>query len=471
MKKITAIHFVGIKGVGMTPLAVIAKEAGIKVTGSDVPDIYITDAILAAAEISVFSGFAKDHVGKVDLVITTGAHGGFDNVEVIEARSKGISVITQGEAVGLFMSGEPFGRDDISGISIAGCHGKTTTTAMIATMLKIAGKDPSFIVGTGLVPSLGSSGHFGKGKYFVAEADEYATEPKHNKTPKFLWHHPDIAVITNIEYDHPDLYPTFASLVAAYTEFILQVLGACGTVIACGDDPEIRKIIENNKGKFITYGFNSDNNYVLSDIESVIGGMSFHVSQNEEDLGEFTVGVLGEHNTLNGLATIIVGLEKGLSIDKIQKGLLAFKGTKRRLEFVGKTISGAHVFDDYAHHPTEIQKTLKALRERYPQSHIVCVFQPHTFSRTKLLFDQFKGSFKAADAVVLTDIYASQREPFDPTISSKHLAEAMGPATVYFPLLQEVLDYLKKKEYHSDTIVVTMGAGDVYKVAYELVSN
>src|SRR5476651_368276 len=188
MKK-KSIHFVGIKGVGMTPLALVAKEAGFVVSGSDVGEEFITDEILRESEIIPLIGFSSEHIASPDLVITTGAHGGYDNVEVQTAKEKPIPVITAGEAVGQFMAGEVLGRT-FKGISVAGTHGKTTTTAMIATIMKETGFDPSFIIGTGNVGSLGTPGHFGKGKYFVAEADEYATEPKYNKTAKFLWQHP-----------------------------------------------------------------------------------------------------------------------------------------------------------------------------------------------------------------------------------------------------------------------------------------
>lgn len=468
--KINSIHFVGIKGVGMTPLAVIAKQSGMRVTGSDVATTYITDEILKKDGIEVETDFLADHIANVDMVVTTGAHGGYDNEEVRTAREKNIPVLTQGEAVGYFMSGEPLERDDIIGISVVGCHGKTTTTAMIATIFQEAGLDPSFVIGTGFIPSLKSSGHYGKGKYFIAEADEYATEPNYDKTPKFLWQHPQLAVVTNIEYDHPDMYPTLESLIASYQHFMSQVISEGGKLVVCGDDPEIRKIIDNKKGNYITYGFNSDNNYVLSNVESVVGGMQCSVVCKESVLGTLFIPVLGEHNALNALAACIIAFESGLRIEHVQKGLEKFHGTKRRLEFVGHTKSGAHVFDDYAHHPTEIQKTLKAIRDRYQESNIICVFQPHTFSRTKLLFDQFKDSFSDVNTVMLTDIYASKREQFDATVSSRQLADAIGKKALYFPTLEEVKNYLQKNDLGSGTIIITMGAGDVYKIAYQLIS-
>lgn len=470
---IKKIHFVGIKGVGQTPLAIIAKEAGMQVSGSDTAETYITDTLLKKAAIPVEKKFSEKNIKKVDLVITTGAHGGYDNIEVQTAKKMAIPVMTQGEAVGYFMSGKPFNRHDMEGISVVGCHGKTTTTAMIATILQSAKQDPSFVIGTGLVASLGSSGYYGKGKYFVAEADEYATEPVHNKTPKFMWQHPKLAVVTNIEYDHPDLYPTFASLVTAYKKFIAQVFADGGKIVACGDDPEVQKIVKNEKNKIITYGFNSNNDYVVENVASIIGGMEFRVSHQGEPFGTFRINVLGKHNVLNGLASSIVAHELGLSIAKIQQGLADFVGTKRRLEFVGNTQEGAAVFDDYAHHPTEIKKTLEALRERYQNSNIICVFQPHTFSRTKLLFKEFTNAFDAVNTVIFTDIFASAREAFDNTVSSKDLQIAANKKqnALYLPSLDDVTAYFRQEKPKSDTIIVTMGAGNVYQIAYAIITH
>ena len=254
------IHFVGIKGVGMAPLAILAKEAGFTVTGCDIPEEFITDEPLQKAGIQPFQYFSKDHLNNVSLVITTGAHGGFDNEEVQEARRKNIRVMTQGEAVGYFMSGEPFHRVDIEGISVSGSHGKTTTTAMIATLLR--NTDPSYLVGTSSLAPLGLPGRYGKGRYFIAEADEYVTEPTHDSTPKFLWQHPAILVITNIEFDHPDVYNSIDEVRSAFQRFVNQ-LPKDGILIVSGDDRQLSKILTNYPGKKITYGFSPKNDYIL----------------------------------------------------------------------------------------------------------------------------------------------------------------------------------------------------------------
>ena len=467
MKKLK-VHFVGIKGVGMTPLAIIAKEAGFVVTGSDVDQEFITDAALKKCGIVPFVGFSAEHVLSADLVIASGAHK-LDNVEVKAAELAGIQVITQGEAVGIFMKGKLFGKS-FFGISLTGTHGKTTTSAMVATVLKQSGLDPSYVIGTGDVGSLGQPGHFGKGKYFVAEADEYITDPHGDKTIKFMWQHPQIAVITNIEFDHPDVYASVDEVRGAFLQFANQ-LPERGVLIACGDDHEIQKLLQVYPRKAVTYGFNSTNDYVITR-SSISGDQTFFwVSSHGTVLGEFAVLASGDHNARNALAAVIVALELGIQIEKIKKGLLAFRGSKRRLEFLGDLTTGAKVYDDYAHHPTEIQTTLQALRKQYEKKNIVCIFQPHTYSRTKMLFNDFIKSFDVVDRVILTDIYGSQREQVDETVSSKLLSDEMGrrhKEVLYMATLSDVVEYINEKRFRTDTVIVTMGAGDVYKIHGEL---
>lgn len=463
------IHFVGIKGVGMTPLAIIAKEAKCIVTGSDVGDIFITDESLEKASIIPFVGFSKEHVQGVDLVITTGAHGGYDNVEVLEAKAQNIPVITQGQAVGAFMDGSIL-KKPFEGISVAGSHGKTTTTAMIATIFKENKLDPSYLIGTSAIKSLGQPGHFGKGKYFVAEADEYATEPTHDKTPKLLWQHPRIIIFTNIEFDHPDLYKTVGDITKVFLQFANQ-LPQNGNLVACGDDKQIRELLTKYQGECITYGYSPENDFVIKKVHISGPKTFFQVESGNASLGEFSLNVVGEHNALNAVAAVIVALESGLSLDHIKKGLKAFTGTKRRFEFIGNLKSGAYLFDDYGHHPTEIEKTLKAFKQSFPDSKLVCIFQPHTYSRTKSLFKEFSHAFSVADTVILIDIYPSQREQPDSTVSSRLLVEQMHTFTkdvLYLPGNADVVKYINSQNFLENTVIVTMGAGDIYKINQEL---
>lgn len=469
MKKKKSIHFVGIKGVGMTPLAIIAKEAGFNVSGCDIKEEFITDEALKRAKIVLLTEFSKDHVKDVDLVITTGAHGGFDNPEVQYAKYTGIPVMTQGEAVGEFMNGEILSRK-FEGISIAGSHGKTTTTAMLATIFKESGFDPSFIIGTGSIPSLGSPGHYGRGRYFIAEADEYATEPIYDKTPKFLWQHPKIAIFTNIEFDHPDLYKSIDDVREAFLQFANQ-LPKDGVLIINGDDRECQKLIKQYPGRIITFGRNSTNDFFLKKV-NVSGAQTFFwVESNKTSLGEFNLKVVGEHNALNALGAVVTALELGVGIDKIKNGLAAFTGSKRRFEYVGKLKAGALLFDDYAHHPTEIKKTLLAFHQSFPKLKLVCIFQPHTYSRTKMLFEEFIYSFNYVQTVIICNIYQSLREKPDPSISSQLLVQSMtkvGKHAIFLPELSDVIEYIEKKSYGHDTVIVTMGAGNVYKIASSL---
>jgi len=458
----------------MTPLALIAKESGFTVTGSDIADNFITDEVLQSAGITPLVGFSEEHIIQPDLVITTGAHGGFFNKEVLAAKAKNIPVISAGEALGLFMDGE-FLKRTFTGISVAGTHGKTTTSAMLATVLKTTGLDPTYVIGTSSIPSLGASGHLGKGHYFVAEADEYATDPINDKKARFLWQHPKIAIVTNIEFDHPDIYSSIDEVRETFGQFIKQ-LPEDGLLIAWGDDPQIKKLLQeyNFEKRVITYGFHRDNNYVLKRV-SISGEQTFlWVEANGMHLGEFALRVTGEHNALNALSIIVACLEMNVPVEKIKIGLRAFLGSKRRLEFIGNLLTGAEVYDDYAHHPTEIKNTLHALRQRYPKKKIVAVFQPHTYSRTKLLFEEFLRVFAEADEIVLTEIYASLRESPDPTVSSQALAQALlhhHRQVKYLKSLTDVVEYINQKKFDKETVLVTLGAGDVYKIHAELRIN
>lgn len=467
MKTNKSIHFVGIKGVGMAPLAIIAKEAGFKVSGCDINEEFITDEALSKANITPLVGFSISHVETSDLVITTGAHGGFDNPEVSQAKKKGITVWTQGQALGEFMKGTIFERE-FETVAVAGSHGKTTTTAMIATILKANRIDSSFLIGTGNVPYLETDGHFGKGRFFVAEADEYATEPTYDKTPKFLWLHPNILVITNIELDHPDLFADIEQLSLAFLTFAKN---AKDKIVACMDDEEVKKIRSKISGSVITYGFSKEADFVIEKVSMGKEGMFFWVSNKNTNLGEFILNVTGEHNALNALAATVACLELGISIENIKKGLAQFNGTKRRSEFVKQLHSGAMLFDDYAHHPTEIKKTLLAFQKTYPDKKILCIFQPHTYSRTKKLFEQFTNSFNQASEIILVDIYSSLREKPDSSVSSLLLKErisAKGQKVGYFSNLPDMVEYVADKKYDDKWIILTMGAGDIYKIANNL---
>lgn len=464
------IHFVGVKGVGMTPLAIIAKEAGVRVSGCDVSDVFITDIPLKKAGITPQVGFDTSHLEGVSTVITTGAHHGFGNQEVIAAKERGIPVLSQGEAVGAFMEGKYVDKRGQISISIAGTHGKTTTTGLITTILKENGLDPSYAIGTSNIPSLGLPGHFGKGRYFVVEADEYVTDPEHDQKAKFLWQHPQIAVITNIELDHPDVYTSVDEIVDAFRTFVGQIQKS-GLLVICGDNPHAAKILSSYTGRYFTYGFSPSNQFVIKRVSVSATRTFFWVESGNTTIGEFALSIPGEHNALNALAAIIIGIECGLSIEKIKRALIAYTGSKRRLELIGQLPSGALVYDDYAHHPTEIKVTLQTVRKLFPKKNIICIFQPHTYKRTKALFEDFTRSFPSADSVIITEVYRSLREMGEPIYSAELLVTAIQQVhknTQFLASLSDVVEYLLTQKFTSNDVIIAMGAGDIYKVLQKL---
>ncbi len=471
-KKIKKIHFTGIKGVGMTPLAIIAREAGFQVTGSDVADVFITDRELKKAGIEKIEEFKISNVEKADLVIATAAHGGSENLEVLKAQELGVPVLNQGQALGIFQKGEIFGKK-LKGVSVAGSHGKTTTTAMIATIFENAGLKPSYVIGTSDIPSLGSSGHYGKGEYFITESDEYFADVTSDKVPKFLYQNPEILVVTNIDFDHPDIYGDLEEIKKVFIDFTKKIVPG-GVLIACGDGAENRDFLKRVGVRKITYGQSPDNDYVLERINFNEDKMFFWVKSHNASLGQFSMNVFGEQNAVNGLGAIVAGIEAGLTIEQIKNGLSNFKGTKRRSEFVGNLLSGGLMYDDYAHHPAEIKSTLMAFRKAFPKHRIIPVFQPHMYSRTKMLFTEFASSFSDADQVLISEIFPSFREKIDENFSSSLLVEEVkkfGKDAFYFPTIHDVVKYVTSQKFDKNSIIITMGAGDVYKIGKEILDG
>lgn len=453
-----SIHFVGIKGIAMTALAVWGKERGMKVTGSDTDEIFPSDEILQKVGILVSSGFSKEHIlkdHKPDLVIYTGAHGGRENIEVITAMSLGIPVLPHGKALGIAMKGK-------RQISVAGSHGKTTTSSMIATILTDAGAAPSYAIGCGEIRGLGLPGHSGIGDYFVAEADEYVTDPTHDQTPRFLWQHPDILVVTNIDYDHPDAYASLSKVQDAFITFQKQQSGRAVTIIN-SDDPASQPMMAYKGNTIITYGTHSDAMFRMTDISYPTERAVFLLSYKGEQCGVFTLKVPGIHNVYNATAAAISCHVAGLGWDRIADGLARFEGAKRRFEKIASR-DGVTFYDDYAHHPKEIQATLAAAKLWYPHSRIISVFQPHTYSRTKKLLHDFAISFGNADIVAITDIFASAREKDTLGITSRNLIAEIKKyhkKVEYTPGRDEIIEYLARVSKKGD-VVFFIGAGDIF---------
>ena len=460
------IHFVGIKGVAMTSLALYCTDQGIKVTGSDVEGVFPTQHVLDKALIPITIGFTAETIKKqkhLDLVIYTGAHDGKDNIEVVTAVDRGIPVMPHGQALGVMMDGK-------RQISIAGSHGKTTTSAMLATIFSVANIDPSYAVGCGTILGLGNPGHYGKGNVFIAEADEYMTDPEHDRKPRFLWQHPELLVVTNIDYDHPDAYADLKDVQQAFITLQKQMTGRKTTIVNHDDVPS--QVLCQGGSHTVTYGYSNGSEYQITHVSFEEGRTFFSVSVRGTAIGEFILTVPGKHNILNGLAALVAAHEFGLSYEAIRKGLLQFAGAKRRLELL-YTNKDIRIYDDYAHHPHEITASLDALRSWYPKNRIITIFQPHTYSRTASLLPDFAKSFSKSDVILVADIYASARETVRTDITSAKLVEEIAKNHAnaqYIKNLPGALSYIKTYLSPGD-IIVCMGAGDIYEWGYAIASN
>jgi UDP-N-acetylmuramate--alanine ligase len=461
------IHFVGIKGIAMTALAVWVGECGIHVTGSDTNEEFPSDPILKSLHILPLIGFSANHVKQLrpDLVIYTGAHDGRENIEVVTAISMGIPTLPHGKALGLVMHGN-------KQISVAGSHGKTTTSAMIATILTSAGLDPSYAIGCGEVFGLGLPGHFGKGEYFVAEADEYVTDPTHDRTPRFLWQNPDLLVITNIDYDHPDAYASLGAVQDAFVALVTREKGVKITLVNADDIVSYPIINKKLNTHIITYGLSEFSDYRITSITFHPGKTTFLLLHDNVLIHKFTLFVPGEHNVHNAAAAVVTSLLIGVPIKEIAKGISKFRGAKRRFEAIS-VVNGVEYYDDYAHHPKEISSTLSAIRAWYPRNRLIAVFQPHTYSRTKSLLKDFGKAFTSADTVITTDIYASARESNSLGITGKLFSDEVKKHhsnVVYAPGSHDILSILTTLAKRGDRVVF-MGAGNMYSWGKDIVAR
>jgi UDP-N-acetylmuramate--alanine ligase len=446
------VHFIGIGGIGLSAMAKILLEEGYRVSGSDLQSSPLT-ANLEALGASVYKGHAADNVGPADLVIMSSAIRP-DNPEVVAARQRGIPVIKRDQMLGRMMEGR-------YGIAVAGTHGKTTTTALIAWTLTQAGLDPTFIVG-GVVENLGTNAQAGKGKHFVIEADEYDYT--------FLGLKPHLAVVTVIEMDHPDCFRDLDEVTEAFIKFV-SLVPEDGSVVGCGDEDRVRAVIEElaeSKGKrgrpqVVTYGLSAGVDWQAVEIRAnEVGGNDFVVLREGQSVGAFGLQLPGLHNVKNALAAIAVADHLGLDLAGVGTALREFRGTKRRFEHKG-TADGVIVIDDYAHHPTEIRATLAAARGRYPDRQIWAVFQPHTYSRTKALLTEFAESFGYADHVIVVDIYPA-REYDNLGVSAADIVARMAhPDARHIAGLDEAIGYLTQRLKPGD-VLITLGAGDGYLV-------
>lgn len=452
------IYFVGIKGVAMTALAIWAKDAGHTVWGSDVKERFPTEEELTNAGIRFHESFSPSHVilnNRPDIVIYTGAHGGRGNVEVREALKFGIPCIPHGQALGMAMSGK-------TAISVAGSHGKTTTSAMISSILLAAHQDPSYAIGCGGILGIGPPGRYGKGLMFVAEADEYVTDPTCDKTARFLWQTPGILVVTNIDFDHPDAYSSIKDVQSAF--IALQKRQQDPNITIVNADDESSTILQKNThANVLTFGRSKEASYRLLSLETGEDRSIMTIRCENDSIHKFALHVPGWHNGLNALASIVACRSIHIDWNYIEQGLDLFYGTKRRFEVIG-TYKNIRIIDDYAHHPSEIAATLAAARLWYPKRRIIAVFQPHTYSRTKVLFNEFSRAFSDSDIVILTNIYASAREQDTLGIDTNMLVNETAKhhkEVHYAPEFNDVIKLLKSV-IKRDDVLLFMGAGDIY---------
>lgn len=456
LKKVKHIHFVGIKGVGMTALALCTQDLGIKISGTDVEETFVTDKVLRQRKIKWKVGFDPRHLQpKPDLVITTGAHGGLKNAEVVAAQKMAIPILTQAQALGKFMSGK-------DGISVCGVGGKSTTSSMIATVFSHAHQEPSFAIGVAEINPLGVAGRYAQGKEFIAEADEYVNSAGVDNRVKFLFQNPKVIVVTNIEHDHPNVYPSLKETKKTFKKFFKKI-PTDGLLVACVDNPNVKDVVQKFSGPIQTYGFSRHADWQIEKLSFDQGEAIFKLASREITVDQIKIKVPGRFNVLNATAAFVVARFFGISPKLVKEGLAKFGGTKRRFEFIGK-IDNVILYDDYAHHPEEIKATLKAAKAWFPQNRIVAIFQPHTYSRTKALFNEFARAFSSADLVIMTGIYASSREKEDLAINSQLLvkkARKYHSQAVYKPGEKEVVDFLKREKKSGD-IIITIGAGDIF---------
>lgn len=445
------IHFIGIGGISMSGLAMIALQNGYKVTGSDRSRSHITDK-LSDMGAKIYEGHDEKNIDGADLCVHTAAVK-MDNPEMAAAARKNIRLIDRAEFLGAIM------KNYNHAVGVSGTHGKTTTTSMLAHALINADLDPTISVG-GELDIIGGNIRTGGSEYFVTEACEY--------TNSFLKFYPTIALITNIEEDHLDFFTGGITQIRESFRQFAELTRNKGSVVALGSDENIRIALEGSDLDITTYGMTDEYDYYPKNIVYRAGYPSFDVYKNGEMICHLNLNVPGDHNILNSLATIAVCELMGADIEKSAKGIEAFKGTHRRFERKGE-VNGAIVLDDYAHHPTEIKATLKAAKE-FPHNKIMCIFQPHTYSRTRTLWNEFVAAFGDVDELILTHIYAA-REKYDGVTDPQKLAKEIqetGVNAKYIDDFDDIAKYVKENAQEGD-IVFTMGAGDVTEIGGKII--
>lgn len=445
------VHFIGIGGISMSGLAEILLKAGFPVSGSDAKKSPLTEHLTALGARVAYGQRAENITDDIELIVYTAAISK-ENPEYMEAVSKNVPMMTRAELLGQIM------KNYKTPIAISGTHGKTTTTSMISEVLLAGDTDPTLSIG-GILKSIGGNIRVGKSDYFVTEACEY--------TNSFLSFFPRISIILNIEEDHMDFFKDIDDIRSSFHRFA-KLLPEDGYLIINSGIEQLSEVTKDLSCKIITFGKDTTSDYSYTDAAfDEMGKASYTLLKNGTPAGRIELGVVGEHNILNSLS--VIALMDLLSIEKetVLRALNAFNGTDRRFEYKG-SIAGVTILDDYAHHPTEIKATLKAAAN-YPHKTLWCVFQPHTYTRTKAFLKEFAQALSLADKVILTDIYAA-REKNTIGITSLDLLnelEKLGKECYYFPSFDEIENFLLENCINGD-LLITMGAGDVVKIGENL---
>lgn len=460
------IHFIGVKGAGMAALAELFTGIGAVVSGSDTDESFFTDTVLGHIGLIPSVGFAPEHIpDDADLVVYSTAYDRETNAELEAAFSKNIPVLSYPEAVGEFT------KERMS-LLVSGTHGKTTTSALLAETLRVAGLDPSAIIGS-RVRNWEGNALAGSGEYFVLEADEYQD--------KLRFYQPFAVILTSVDWDHPDFFPDVESYKNTFKEFVRRI-PRHGVLVYCNDSAAVTEIAKEATCEKRSYGFHERSDFLVKDYEpKTLEGADpegekqrFEVVSGQGSLGSFSIRLAGRHNTQNAAAVIALASFLRVDMDRVREGLASFPGTIRRFEYVGQR-NGALIYDDYAHHPEELMATTSAFRDLYPTRRITAVFHPHTFSRTEALLPEFSQSFDRADRVLVLDVYGSARENgHEGGISSADLVREINRYTPgkaeYVGTIDGAVADLAETIGEND-LVVTFGAGNVWEAGKKLVES
>ena len=454
--RLSKIFFVGIGGSGMSGIAEVLINLNYEVYGSDISDSEIIDRLRSMCA-EIYIGHKASNIDKADMIVISSAIDD-TNPELIEAKLKGIPVLARAEMLSSLMNMK-------RGIAIAGTHGKTTTTSLVASIFTEAGLDPTFING-GIINSFASNAKLGKGDYLVAEADE--------SDQSFLMLQPSLSIITNIEEDHLINYGNdFENLRQAFLAFVKK-LPFDGLLIACGDDPEIKKLLPQFSRPNVTYGFQEGNDYVISDYEPSEFRSNFLLTYAGQSI-QIDLNMLGRHNALNASAACVLAIEEGIDASIIQGALKTFMGINRRMQILGIIKikdSNLILIDDYGHHPSEIKNTIESIRESHPKKKLTMVFQPHRYSRTKDLFEEFIEVLQLVDQLILLDVYPAG-EDLIKNYESKDLLERLKGTTLNVCLSEEskVNISIEESLEKGEGIILMQGAGSISKISESLMKT